>query len=729
MDLSSLLTPINETFGDVPPAAGRRARIGAGDAAKPALVAARAAGAPGAVLVVVPRALRARDLVDELTAWLGPEAGRLKLYPERDTLPYERAAEDPWEVSQRLEVLRRLVRAAGRSSSPARRRWRSARCRAKRCAPPSRRSRSGTAATPRSSCAACRPPDSSIEALVEAPGQAARRGGIVDVFPPQASQPVRIEYFGSQVESIRSFDPATQRSEARLESLIIGLAYEFSPDQQEARRLLESLDFRAVSEDAGARMRDALEALATGDLRDAPPFLAALLSPHSLLDHLPDDALLVLDETQDLSRALDEYVAETATMRIEREARGELPIGLPAAQANWADLQQAAGRTVIELSRFAAEETGAMRPPFSAAPGYGGRVRVLARDLAEATRRGEAVVIASQQAARLATILGDEGVGVRQVESRVEAPEPALVQLVKGSVPHGWRLGGEQPLLLLTDAEVFGFVKQRRAAARAGADRAGLLADLSPGDYVVHIEHGIARFAGLSCEPSTAYRARVPGAAVRRGRPPLRARPSRSDRVSRYIGPGEHRPSLTRLGSGSGRGRRTASAAPSQTSRRSCWSSMPPREVAEGHAFAPDTPWQQELEAVLPLRRDARPVRAIAAVKHDMEAPRPMDRLVCGDVGYGKTEVAVRAAFKAVMDGTQVAVLVPTTVLAQQHFNTFRERLAGLPARVEMLSRFRQRRASSARIVADAGGRQRSTSSSARTGCFRRTSSSRTSGS
>jgi transcription-repair coupling factor (superfamily II helicase) len=375
-------------------------------------------------------------------------------------------------------------------------------------------------------------------------------------------------------------------------------------------------------------------------------------------------------------------------MRIVREARGDLPIGLLPAQANWSDLLGAlAGHAVLELSRFAGEESGAGRPPFSAAPGYGGRVRVLARDLAEVLRKGESAVIVSQQASRLATILTDEGVPPRAVERKVEAPEPGVLQIVRGSVPHGWRLAGEIPLTLLTDGEVFGFVKQRRAMREGGGDRSGLIADLTPGDYVVHIEHGIARFAGMATRT-------VDG--VSREFLELHYAESdrlfvpvdQADRVARYVGPGDHRPALTKLGSGEWARTRDRVRRAVADIAKDLLELYASRQVLQGHAFSSDTPWQQELEASFPYVETPDQLEAIQATKSDMEAARPMDRLICGDVGYGKTEVAIRAAFKAVMDGYQVAVLVPTTVLAQQHYNTFKERLASLPCRVEMLSRF-----------------------------------------
>jgi len=317
-------------------------------------------------------------------------------------------------------------------------------------------------------------------------------------------------------------------------------------------------------------------------------------------------------------------------------------------------------------------------------------------------RRGQQVVIVSTQAKRLVELLEEHDVYARFADA-MAAPQlgRGALTLINGALPHGWSVGGDGAgLTLLTDAEVFGFTKQRRAPPRRGASREAFVAELTPGEYVVHIEHGIAKFAGLvrrdvdgrereylELQYADGDRLFVPTEQV--------------DRVSRYIGPGEHRPSLTRLGSqewprAKARVRRAVQELASELLKL-----YAAREVSAGHAFPPDTAWQAELEASFPYVETHDQVAVIRDVKQDMERARPMDRLVCGDVGYGKTEIAIRAAFKAVMDGTQVAVLVPTTVLAQQHYNTFRQRLAGFPVRVEMLSRFRSDK-DQRRIVADA---------------------------
>jgi transcription-repair coupling factor (superfamily II helicase) len=329
--------------------------------------------------------------------------------------------------------------------------------------------------------------------------------------------------------------------------------------------------------------------------------------------------------------------------------------------------------------------------PFAPVQAFGGRLRSVFSDVNSAVRAGKRAVIVSLQSARLAELFEGEGLAVAPVVAVDDPPLPGSLMLVHGSLAHGWSLnvaGG--PLLLATDAEIFGFTKQRRTVRQRTSGREAFLAGLTVGDMVVHVEHGIARFAGL-------VRRRAPDTGVEREYLELRyaegdrlfVPTEQVDRVDRYVGPSEHAPSLTRLGSGEWvrtkeRVRRAVTDLAQDLLRL-----YAERELRPGHAFGEDTPWQQEMEAAFPYVETVDQLSALREIKGDMEQPRPMDRVVIGDVGYGKTELAVRAAFKAVMDGKQVAVLVPTTVLAQQHVQTFRDRVSGFPVRVDVLSRFR----------------------------------------
>ncbi len=265
-------------------------------------------------------------------------------------------------------------------------------------------------------------------------------------------------------------------------------------------------------------------------------------------------------------------------------------------------------------------------------------------------------------------------------------PPPGSLTLVQGLLARGWVMNGDTHLF--TDDEIFGFLKQRRLAKRHPVPRHRLVVDITPGDYVVHIEHGIARFAGVTTL-STNRIAREYLVLHYASGDRLYVPTDQIDRVSRYIGTGDRPPVMSRLGAQEWSRTKQRARESVASVARELMALYAAREVVPGFAFSPDTVWQQELEASFPYVETPDQITVQKQVKDDMARAKPMDRLVCGDVGYGKTEVAVRAAFKAVMDGKQVAVLVPTTVLAQQHFFTFSQRMSAFPVRVEVLSRFR----------------------------------------
>jgi transcription-repair coupling factor (superfamily II helicase) len=358
-------------------------------------------------------------------------------------------------------------------------------------------------------------------------------------------------------------------------------------------------------------------------------------------------------------------------------------------QQPWRELRTALydRQAPLRLSRWASgEEAESVRLPFLPATAYGGQLRRLVSESVTQLRQDSAIAVVSQQAQRLAELFDEQGVTARVTE---EPPGTAGLALVQGSLPAGWRLSEDGlDLTLVTDTEVFGFAKQRRRAPRRGVGREAFLAELSPGDYVVHIDHGIARFVGLVRMAVDEHQREYLELHYAEG-DKLFVPTDQVDRVSRYVGPSDHEPRLTRLGSGDWQRAKKRVRQAVQALAQDLLSLYSARELLPGHSFNPDTPWQAELEASFPYVETEDQLAAIAEVKRDLEQPRPMDRLVCGDVGYGKTEVAIRAAFKAVMDGRQAALLVPTTVLAQQHYQTFQERLGAFPARVEMLSRFR----------------------------------------
>jgi transcription-repair coupling factor (superfamily II helicase) len=709
MNLSGLLPDLRSALEEHGLAArldsGTPLLLGLPDGAKAAVVATLAStGRP--VLVVSPRSDRAAALAEEVASWLG-DPDRVYLFPEREALPYERLAPDPLVLRDRLRTLYALrggqsplvVVASGQAVAQ-----RTLAPEELAAGPPAGRAGSerltvGGQLAPEAFLRRLVQRGYRLTSLVDMPGQASRRGGIIDVFPPVEDLPLRIELLGDQVESIRSFRPDTQRSTGRLEEATVGPAREVLLPSPETDAFLSRLDLSTCPPgrtDARGRFERETELLAAGEGFDDDYFYTPFLARGTLLDFLPPKALLVWDEPADLAPVLEEHDSEVLAVREEMVGRGELPAGLPLPHLPWPELRAVleSHRRRIDLSRWASSEEGnsTLRLPFAAAPAYGGRLRVLAGELSAAVGRRERVLLVSQQAARLSEVLAEQGLATG-VASAIEEPLPAgALALVQGSLPQGWVLqDGAASLTLLTDSEVFGFAKQRRLAPRRFAHREAFLAELAPGDYVVHIEHGIARFAGLTHKTLDGNEREYLELRYAQG-DRLFVPTDQVDRVSRYVGPGDYTPALTRLGSGDWvRTKERVRRAVGDLARE-LLSLYAARQVLEGHAFPPDTAWQQELEASFPYLETPDQLEAVRQVKSDMENLRPMDRLVCGDVGYGKTEVAIRAAFKAVLDGRQAAVLVPTTVLAQQHYRTFQERLSSFPVRIEMLSRFRSER-------------------------------------
>ena len=387
-------------------------------------------------------------------------------------------------------------------------------------------------------------------------------------------------------------------------------------------------------------------------------------------------------------------------MRTAREDRGELPANFPSPFVAWTEFAARLGQfQPLDLQGWVGEEDD---PVFLPATPYYGRLEQLSADLRRRQGDGAALVAVTQHARRVAEILEQQGVGVSVQDGLDEAPSPGHVCIIPGSLPGGWtvelpvkgnakgRYGAIPRFDLLTDAELFGTVKERRHRRPRRAERGPdvSLADLVPGTFVVHIDHGVARFAGttqmgengdqreyLVLEYAESDKLYVPT--------------DHLNRVSAYVGAQEHAPALTRLGAADWTRIKQKVKGAAREMAQELIRTNAAREIARGHEFSPDTVWQQELEDSFPYIETPDQAQAINDVKADMELSRPMDRLICGDVGYGKTEVALRAAFKTVNDGMQVGLLVPTTVLAQQHYATFTERLSPFPVRVEVLSRFR----------------------------------------
>ncbi len=541
-------------------------------------------------------------------------------------------------------------------------------------------------------------------------GEFARRGGIVDVFPPSAPLPIRIEFFGDEIDSLRAFDPTDQRSVEQVREVALLPATEFllpraGADEIRSRmgrlaaRLPERLAidlarFAGEAVPEGAAPVSAGRALAVGD---AAEVWARLVAPATGLDHLDPSTLLVLDEPGDLADAAEFLWRQGEERHAELVEDGELPRDWPPAYLPPRDWKaRLHGSRTLELTWQS--EAGSAEAMAFASKGltsgdlFGwrepvlppGRTERLVEGVEHWLGEGARVVLASDQAPRLAELLAEAGHAVGIVNRVAEAPPPGAIALVERSLNGGFE-GGPDGLALVTDRELFGSVRVRRPKAMRRVVPRDILERLTPGDLVVHIDHGIARYEQMLRRGEAGQERdylELSFAAGDRIFVPV----EQINRVSRYSG-GEH-PTLSRLGG-------TDWLRTKQRVRRAVTDLAEEllnlyarREAAEGFAYAPDSPWQGEMEASFPYEETPDQLRASEEVKADMQTRRPMDRLVVGDVGYGKTEVALRAAFKATQDGKQVAVLVPTTVLAGQHFATFSQRFGAFPVSVRLLSRF-----------------------------------------
>ncbi len=693
MNLTCLLPLINEMPGYPQLLAalrkGGEERLVMLDAAKPYLLASlyQELGLPLLVMVAQPEA--AKELQDQLTSWLGDTP--IQIFPEADALPYERLTPDPATVQQRIKALSILKGVDSQNKPPLV--IVSAPAVAQKTLSPSdfpcHVISQGMRVDRDKLLAQWRDMGYEFENMVEVPGCFSRRGGILDIYPPSSELPARIELLGNEVESIRLFDPTTQRSLRLVDSIAIVPAREiFSSKGLDPETTLNQLDLSKCHIEARKRFEHEITRLISGEQVDEVEFYAPLFSSGNLIDYLPQEAIIILDQPLQIEEAVKQLDAEARELRAEQTARGELPPNFPLPYLTWEELQTRMKGIERRLDLWSWQgDWDEVQPAitFSSAPSYGGKLAAFLQDAHEMVKNKRRIIVVSHQARRLSELLEEEDIIAPPLSDIENPPPPGSIALVQGSLAQGWMMDS---MTLLTDAELFGFTKKRRRVRRRPIRQAGFLSELAVGDYVVHIEHGIARFGGttmISLEGAEREYLVLEYAAGDR----LYVPADQVDRVGRYIGPSGEPPALTRLGTREwARAKQRVRQAAGELAKE-LLDLYAAREVIPGFAFALDTTWQEDLEASFPYLETPDQVQAVIEIKEDMERAKPMDRLVCGDVGYGKTEVALRAAFKAVMDGAQVAVLVPTTVLAQQHFATFKERLSAFPINVEVLSRFR----------------------------------------
>ena len=692
--LGALLGALRDEPGLINALGRRSTVVVVPDAARAVAVAGLAALSRRRPMVVaVPAATDAERLASDLTAFLDPDS--VELFPAWETLPFERVSPSIETMGRRLRVLWRL-----RTGDP---------------------TLSVVVAPARALVQRLGPHVEDVEPVViaagdrvdqhdlvgrlvlsgyrreyqvEHRGEVAVRGSIVDVFPATADHPVRIDLWGDEVDRLAEFSVADQRTTTDVDRVSLFPARELLPTDAVRERAE-----RLVGTDPWGR--EQWQRLADGEVFEGmEAWLAWLVrsasdgGEHVILDLVPDDGQILLFEPRRLRDRAADVLAE------------EADLGSTLARTWGLDDDHDLPRLHVDFDRLLAH-TGA--PSWSVAsvpdspdspavsalawPPAVGEGEALLRQLRQLIADGFRVVVCADgegSAVRLDKLLNEHGLSFPVLAGRggdtsdrraLLAPGGAIVvaPLDRGCILPAVRLA------LLAEADLTGRRRTHRPARAPRRDAQRFFEDLKVGDYVVHQHHGVARFAGM-VERSMGGATRDYLLLEYRGDDKLYVPSDQIDSIRLYSG-GET-PALNRMGG--------ADFARTKAKVRSAVAEIAQelvvlyqtRRAAEGHAFAADTPWQHELEAGFPYQETTDQLTAIQDVKADMEVPVPMDRLVCGDVGFGKTEVAVRAVFKAIQDGFQAAVLVPTTLLAQQHFQTFTDRFAGFPVRVEVLSRF-----------------------------------------
>jgi transcription-repair coupling factor (superfamily II helicase) len=694
--------------------------VGVSAAAQPFLAVVLHQLFPDRPLIVVTDNLKAQEaMFQDVQTWmLLSQPGQLLFYPAWEILPHETRLPHADVISERLETLVALqhleipaplivtavVALQQRTLAPDHLRSRT------------RKLERGCRCDPLDLVEWLESQAYEPEAQVTRKGEIALRGGILDVYPPTSPWPIRLEFFGDELESLRHFDPHTQISKDAISALTL-------PPAGELSLLRQNKDSH---------------------------------QPATLLDHLPNKAIFLLCEPEALNSASEQYSVQVPALdrlfiswsrfledlagcgltRLDVAELGLSSITPAVVQHREAPVSQrplpmdssddlsphktdpAGPPAVMEISMPGLDLYRLVRDQGIDPQVMESQRREFFQQLHRWLRQGHAVHVVCNnegERQRFLEVWQEYGLDPHPAGLAPTATgEPTEPILHLGALTRGF-LYDPARLVVVTDAEVFGRYKiqrpRRLKSPHATAARSALeidFTDLDDGDYVVHVQHGIGRYLGLSALPTASgrptpdivpgttpqeeclvieYAPREPGQAAPRLYVPV----SESHLVSKYVGAGKARPPLNKLG-----GTRWAKAkAQAETAIRDFAAELltiqAARESQSGHVFPPDSPWQREFEGAFIYEETPDQIRAIAETKSDLESSRPMDRLICGDVGFGKTEVAIRAAFKAVMDGRQVAILVPTTVLAQQHYNTFVERMADYPIRVELLSRFRTR--------------------------------------
>ena len=672
------------------------------------------------VLLLTAHSRAAEALADDLRFALGEQEDETRVFsfPRHDTLPYERFSPQPFVTTQRMAILYRLLRSFDVADkapivvAP----WSALVARV----PARDRIRLHTL---KLEVGQSIDRDVLIEALIRAgysrvaivedPGEFAVRGGIVDLYPPHRELPSRVEFFDDEIESIRDFDPASQRSQGKCEHVDASPAQELLTDREQILDCADSVRELALEQEhEDHEVEEILDALLRGSLPPGIESLGPLIQPdqESVIDYLPSDTLILIDDPASGQKRLDQYfeealrnheaaldagrtVLDPATLLIGQQ---ELELAIrqrnPVSLERLSMLDPGSGAVEIDIGSTGHDE---LRRDLARSRTHEQALSPLVDKLALWISARYRIVLTCSvlsSAERLRALLGEYGLEPKLANNRRPVwrwSAPGRIEIRVADLSEGFELPGEG-LVVVGEEEIFGKREKRhtRKTWQEGAAIDGL-AQLSPGDYLVHSDHGIGTYRGL-VELATGRISSELLCIEYLAGDKLFLPVHRLNLVQRYGAADGTKPRIDRLGGATWEKAKRRVKKSLRNMAAELLSLHAARELAPGFSFSPRDTYFEEFEASFPFEETPDQMSAIEDTLSDMQRNKPMDRLVCGDVGYGKTEIALRAAFRAVLDGKQVAVLVPTTILCQQHFESFVERFEGYPIRVAFLSRFQR---------------------------------------
>lgn len=549
------------------------------------------------------------------------------------------------------------------------------------------------------------------EAMVSAPGHFSVRGGIIDIYPLTEESPVRIELFDTEVDSIRFFDVETQRSNTQAEKIQIGPAREvllFDENYRQGRdRLKEALSQTlaklkdpSLKEKMAEQIGQEIELLGEKTSFDSMYKYMSLFyeTRNTLIDYMPEEGLIFVDEVsrvQEMSENLEKEEAEWHTAMLSQGAA----VSEVKFSKTWDEIFQETARPKLYLSLFlrhvpSTNPKNIVNIQSKSMQNFHGQLNLLKSETDRWKGANYAVTFVSadkERAERMQQVLQDYEIEAA-ITDNSHPPVKGQAQIVTGHLMSGFELP-MQRLIVITEEEVFTKKTKRpkRRQKLSNAERIKSYSELKVGDWVVHVNHGIGKYLGIqTLELGGIHKDYMHISYA--GNDKLYVPVEQIDQVQKYVGSEEKEPKLYALGGNDWKKVKKKVQSSVQDIADDLIKLYAEREASKGYAFSKDGPEQREFESSFPYQETEDQLRAIEEIKKDMERDRPMDRLLCGDVGYGKTEVALRAAFKAIMDGKQVAFLVPTTILAQQHYETMRERFQDFPINMGLLSRFRSKK-------------------------------------